>query len=328
MTQTDRMLSEEKVLKISVMITTRNRCEELRRTLARLIRLDPLPDEILVTADGCEDNTAAMVREEFPQCLLTVNDAGRGSVPSRDSMLRAATGDVVLSLDDDSYPLEDDFLARLPVFFLSRPEASVMTFPELRDDGGYALDSKSPHCPGHYVSAYPNGAAAMLRRDYLETGGYSGQFFHAYEEPDYALQVYALGKGVWFEPSAIIRHHLSPMNRDDLRTHHFNARNELWSVWMRCPWPWLPVVSLFRLLRQFGYACTQGWEWVRQEPRWWLAALGGWKSCLKQRRPVVWNTYLAWMRLARRPLYTRAEFGDVFGSEKTDDGKQPAVCCL
>src|SRR6266581_3874079 len=105
-------------MKISVMITTRNRREELRRTLSKLFELQPPADEVLVCADGCTDRTSAMVRQDFPSSVLLENDSARGSVFSRDRLLRTAVGDIVLSLDDDSYPLDRDFFARLQLLFV------------------------------------------------------------------------------------------------------------------------------------------------------------------------------------------------------------------
>ncbi|WP_294233031.1 glycosyltransferase [Prosthecobacter sp.] len=300
------------------MITSRDRVADLRRTLERLGRLEPAADEILVTADGCTDGTAQMVRQEFPHCRLWVIDPGEGSIPARDHMLRQAKGELVLSLDDDSYPLDDDFVERLREVFARHPEVAVMTFPELRDGGVYLPANKSNQSPGHYVSAYPNGAAAMRRDDYLKAPGFPAFFVHAYEEPDYALQAYSQGSAVWFEPSLVIRHHFSPTNRNSLRTHHLNARNELWSVWMRCPWPWLPLVSLFRLYRQFCHACREGVSWVFLEPQWWWGALKGASTSWKARAPISWRIYLAWMRLARHPLFGPEELDKVFGPRSHD----------
>ncbi|MEN3940967.1 glycosyltransferase [Prosthecobacter sp. SYSU 5D2] len=295
------------------MITTRNRCADLRRTLERVMRLNPAPDEILVTADGCSDGTVEMVRTDFSMCQLFVNEKNLGSIYSRDRMLRTATEDIVLSLDDDSYPVDDDFLDRLKECFARHPEVSVVTFPELRDDGSYVPPFRSPQIPGHYVAAYANGAAAMRRQDYLRTAGFPSFFLHAYEEPDYALQVYHLGRSVWFEPALTIRHHYSQANRDELRTHHLNARNEIWSVWMRCPGLWIVPVTLFRVLRQFCHAWSVGAAWVIKEPRWWWAAMKGMRNCARCRTPVPWKTYLGWMRMARMPIFSRSDLNGRFG---------------
>jgi glycosyltransferase involved in cell wall biosynthesis len=297
---------------ISVMITTRNRRDDLHRTLTRLLKMNPLPDEILVCVDGCSDDTLDMLETAFPEVKVQNHLVGQGSVVSRDQMLHNIRGDWVLSLDDDSYPLDDDFFQRVLEIYTSHPESAVITFPELRN-AGYDLRSRVPDSPGHYVSAYPNCAALMKKDFYLKQTGFPVHFFHAYEEPDYALQCYAAGSSVWFEPSLVIRHHFSGKNRNNIKNHHLHARNELWSVWMRCPLMQLPIVSIFRIWRQFRFAMTKGFSWTIQEPLWWWQAIKGIRSCMSTRRPVPWSIYYAWMRLAREAISCVSELERVFG---------------
>ncbi len=118
----------------SVMITTRNRVKDLRRTCGILERLDPAPLEILITADGCTDGTVKFVRSELSQSRLIVNEEGRGSVESRDRMIREAGGDLVLSLDDDSYPEQSDCLARIAEPFRKNTLLAVLHFPQRSDE--------------------------------------------------------------------------------------------------------------------------------------------------------------------------------------------------
>jgi GT2 family glycosyltransferase len=299
-------------MKISVMITTRNRCVDLRRTLDRLGCMNPLPDEILVCADACEDETVSMLSTQYPQVRLFENHDPVGSVGSRNRLLREAEGDWVLSLDDDSYPLDDTFFARINEVITSHPEAAVITFPECRDEGVYAGIDKTPTTPGHYVSSYANCGAIMDRAFYARQPGFPAIFGHMYEEPDFSLQCYAAGSSVWFEPSLTIRHHQSPVQRNHLRRHQQNARNELWSVWMRCPWPWVPFVSAFRIFRQWQYACTEGIGWAIREPMWWIEAFSGLVQVLKLRQNVQWVEYLAWMKLARNPLHSKDQLREEF----------------
>lgn len=253
---------------ISVMIATRNRRNDLHRTLNRLLRMTPPPDEIFVCVDGCTDDTSVMLETDFPRVNVLHNEVGKGSVASRDRMLHLVSGDWVLSLDDDSYPMDDHFFELVAGICSSHPESTVITFPEFRDDG-YPSNRKTPDSSGHYVSAYPNCAAFMKRDFYLRQAGFPSFFFHMYEEPDYALQCYAAGASVWFEPTLVIRHHFSGTNRNALKAHHLNSRNELWSVWIRCPLMQLPMVSIFRIWRQFRYAKSEGFGWVIREPFWW-----------------------------------------------------------
>lgn len=306
-------------MKTSVIITTRNRSHELRRTLNRLFALEPPPDEILVCADGCTDGTAKMVQKQFPSCVLLANDSARGSVFSRDRLLRAATGDIVASLDDDSYPLDQDFVTQVEELFAEHPEAAVICFPEVRNEGECAHPSKSPSAPPHLVSAYAHCAAALRRAVYPQSHGFPEFFGHMYEEPDYALQCYGLGYVVRFEPSLSIRHHEARVHRDPMRRHHLNARNELWSVFMRCPFPYVFPVALYRLWRQFLYACSEGLSWIVREPLWWSDSLRGISNCLRHRSPVPWSIYYGWMKLARRTGTTWSKAPNSFPIAKTQE---------
>jgi GT2 family glycosyltransferase len=282
------------------MITTRNRCAELRQTCQRITSMNPAPHEVLICADGCTDGTVALIREEFPQFVLLENSVPQGSVASRDRLLRAATGEIVVSLDDDSTPVDDDFFSRVCDVFLAHPEAAVITFPELRSGGSYADSTATNTSPGHYVSAYANCAAAMRRDFYLRQPGFPPFFVHMYEEPDYALQCYAAGSAVWFEPSLVVYHRQSEVGRAPLQRQHQNARNQMWSVWLRCPWPMIPVVSALRAFSQFRYALSCGFLQAMQEPVWWFQALAGIAKCIRARRAIEWKCYYAWMWLTRR----------------------------
>src|SRR5882672_4762618 len=95
----------------SIMIATRNRCADLHRTCRRLVELQPQPKEVLICADGCTDGSVAMIKTEFPQFQLIENEPAIGSVATRHRLLTTATGDIVVSLDDDSYPIDNDFFA-------------------------------------------------------------------------------------------------------------------------------------------------------------------------------------------------------------------------
>ena len=282
------------------MISTRNRRADLARTCSVLATLDPRPDEILICADGCTDGTVEFLREHHPAFQLLIHQPARGSIASRDAMLRTSAADVVLSLDDDSYPIEPDFIARLVPLFAASPQLAVVDFPQRSDEQPKSLTAED-FGPARARGSYSSAGAAIRRSIYLELGGYPTFFFHAYEEPDFALRCHAAGYEVRFDPAGTIRHHYTGAQRNEMRTHHYHARNELWSVLMRAPFPQVIAVAAFRVARQFGYAMSRGPSWVLREPLWWLKALQGFGSCLTARRPLPWPAYLSWMRLQRDP---------------------------
>ena len=284
-------------LQVSIMITTKNRVDELRRTCRVLRELSPAPLEILITADGCTDGTIAFVQAEMPAARLFVNETGRGSIASRDHMIREARGDLVLSLDDDSYPQERACLAPIAALFEQRPEIAVLHFPQCTDEYPETLPRFDFGAP-RLTRSFSSAGAVLRRATYLQLPGFEPAFFHAYEEPDYALQCVAAGQEIFYTPQVSIRHHYSGTARNENRTHHRHARNEFWSTLMRCPFPQILLLAPYRIWSQFRYACSRGPGWIVREPIWWFAAAPKIIHFLARRQPVSWDAYKRWLRLS------------------------------
>jgi GT2 family glycosyltransferase len=285
----------------SVMITTRNRAADLQRTCRVLRNLNPSPLEIIITADGCTDDSiqmlkAEMLKAEMKNLKVIVNEAGRGSVASRDRMMREAQGDLVLALDDDSYPEQSDCIALIAPLFGQNPKLAIAHFPQRTDEYPETL-TQTDFGPPRLTRFFANSGAVLRRSIYLQLPGFETAFFHMYEEPDYALQCVAAGYEVLFTPVVTIRHHYSGATRSEMRNHHRHSRNECWSTMIRCPMPQMPLLVFYRILSQLGYAARRGPRWVLREPVWWWQALGGIKYCLCKRRPVPWAKYREWLKL-------------------------------
>ena len=300
-------------LRVAICITTHNRRAELERTLAVVDRLVPPADELIVVADGCSDGTADFVRERHPRARLIVHEPGRGSVPSRNAMAAATGCDIFLSLDDDSHPIETDAVARIRGLFEKNLRLAVASFPQRTDEFPATLTA-ADFGPAHFAGSYANSGAAIRTSAFRELGGYPDFFFHAYEEPDFALRCAAAGWQVRFEPCVTVRHHFSALERNEIRTHQRHARNELWSVLLRCPMPQLLAIAPFRAWRQLAYACRRGWSWLWREPAWWLRCAAGLGRCLRGRAPLPWPRYRAWMALVRSPIHDAAEWREKFGT--------------
>src|SRR5215472_8600971 len=281
---------------VSVMITTRGRLVDLRRTCSVLQKLNPLPLEVLITMDGCGNDVVRAAHAEFPQARLFVNDVGLGSVTSRDRMMREAQGDLVLALDDDSYPEEADCIDRIVPLFEQKPKLAVLHFPQRSDEYPETL-AQTDFGSGYLTRSFANSGAVLRRSVYLQLPGFEPRFFHMYEEPDYGLQCVAADYDVLLSPVVTIRHHYSVQSRDEIRIHHRHARNELWSTVMRCPFPLAAAMVAWRLFSQLRYAAKRGWSWVIREPLWWGQALAGLSYSLRKRKPVSRSGYKRWLAL-------------------------------
>lgn len=289
------------VLKVSVAISTRNRAEELERTLAALSRLEPAPHELLICADGCSDGTIALLKR-WPERVKVIEHAeARGSIASRNELIRMAAGDLILCLDDDSYPEQSDAIVRIQKLFEFDKQMAVAVFPQRSEEFPESLERRKWD-EASFCGSYASSGAVLRKKVFLSLGGYPEFFFHAYEEPDFSLRCIAEGYTVVFTPEVTVRHHYTQRNRNEIRIHHFHARNEQWSIWMRCPFLLAVPVAIFRAMRQLRYASSRGIAWLLREPVWWLACLRGLPRALKNRQTVSIRGYLKWMRILRRPV--------------------------
>ena len=158
-------------MRVSVIITTRNRATELRRTCDVVMQLRPAPNEVLVTADGCTDGTVDILADRFPDITVIANQPGIGSVGSRDRMIRQARGDLVLALDDDSYPEQLDCITRIVPFFEERPKLAVLHFPQHTDE--YPETLAQTDFGSEYLSrSFANSGAVLRRSIYLQLPGF------------------------------------------------------------------------------------------------------------------------------------------------------------
>jgi len=301
-------------LTCGVVITTHNRKDDLKRTLDELSRLNPQPAEMIVCADACTDGTPDFVRKEYPRWRLLVNETSLGSIGSRDMMMRQAGSDILLSFDDDSHPVEQDFVERVSSLFENNPGLAVASFPQHSDEFPESLAQKD-FGPSRPVGFYASSSAAIRRSTFVELGGYATLFHHVYEEPDFALRCIAAGREVRYETSLHVRHHYSGVQRNEMRVHHLQARNELLSVMMRCPFPHILAVAAFRIARQFSYARKRGAQWMIHEPGWWMSFLGKLPTALPHRTPIRWKYYRQWMELLRASVVSPAECEALSGSQ-------------
>ena len=100
-------------MKYSVVIATHNRAADLRGTLTSLARLRPTGGfEVIVVDNNSTDDTPIAVREaarSFPAPLRYVFEREQGRSPALNAGIRLATGDIIVTTDDD-VRVEPDWL--------------------------------------------------------------------------------------------------------------------------------------------------------------------------------------------------------------------------
>src|SRR5690242_17738725 len=113
---------------ISAIVTGYRRANQLLRTISRIKNCSPPPAEILVHLDDNERETACAtaVRGAFPDVNVIVSQGNVGPGGGRTKLINAASHPVIASFDDDSYPIDPDYFARLGIVFNCFPNAAIV----------------------------------------------------------------------------------------------------------------------------------------------------------------------------------------------------------
>lgn len=283
------------VLTATVVISTKDRCEELRVALNSCINQTPIP-EILVIDDGSADETSKMVQHEFPSARLVRHDASKGLVVSRNEGAQLATGDIIFSIDDDAAFTTDDIVsAVIREFSDDRVGAVAIPYADVNRDGVERQRTPSPK--EVFVSDRFIGTAHAVRRDvFLQLDGYREFFFHQGEESDFCIRLLDARYFVRLGNSCRINHFESP-KRDTRRMDIYGRRNDILFAVLN-----VPAVSL--LPHVLGVTLKGLWFGIKigRPIRMACGLLFGYFSAFKycsHRSPVSTKTYRLFRRLRR-----------------------------
>lgn len=175
---------------VTAMVTGYRRIDELLQTIRVLKACDPAPAEILVHVDGGERATAAAIQRAFPDIQVSISDGNLGPGGARNRLVAASKHPLVASFDDDSYPIDRDYFARLVQVFADHPDAWVVDAQVCHRRQPIAAVTAT----AMWVADFSGCSCAYRRERYLETGGYVPlPIAYGMEEVDLGLRLHARG---------------------------------------------------------------------------------------------------------------------------------------
>ncbi|MEV8565435.1 glycosyltransferase [Streptomyces sp. NPDC051322] len=235
----------------TVVVITKDRCQELLRTLKSLQALPERPP-VIVTDNGSADGTADAVARNFPEVLLLRPGRNLGAVGRNLAVSRVRTPYVAFCDDDtwwDPGALREagDLLDERPR--LAAVTARIIVEPAGEEDPVVADMRDSPlsgpdWLPGPALGSFL-AAATVLRTDaFRDVGGFHpGLWFGGEEE---LLSTDLLRRGWWLSyVEGLTIHHAASTVRDSTARRTVGLRNTLWYTWLRRP--------LVPALRRTGY---------------------------------------------------------------------------
>jgi hypothetical protein len=272
--------------------------------------------EMIVVDNVSTDGTVEMLREEFPQVTVVVNEENRGFTGGNNDGIDRARGSYLLLLNPDTEVLEDA-LPRM-VAYLDQHRDVGMVGPQLRNPDGsvqssrrrfptlpvlffestwlqgllprrtlehYYVEDRSPET-AHAVD-WITGAAMLTRRAVVnEVGGMDETFFMYSEELDWCRRIHAAGWEIHYVPDAQVVHHEGKSSEQVVPARHIYFQSSKVHYARKYHGPWLAEILRLWLLGQYV----------------WQMGVEGAKWLIGHRRPLRAERLAAYRRVLRSRL--------------------------
>ncbi|MCE6999137.1 glycosyltransferase [Saccharothrix sp. S26] len=242
------------VSQTTVVIATRDRADDLARTLGRLQRLD-VP--VIVVDNGSSDDTVARVRREFDQVEVLALGRNEGALARNHGVRHASTPYVAFS-DDDSWwapgalPCAEELFARHPR--LGLVAARTIVEPDGRLDPvcvemAHSALGRDDDLPGPSVLGFVCCGAIVRRSAFLRVGGFHPVLFWPGEERLFSWDLAAAGWACCYVDDVVAHHQPSPSRPPSAWRRRVELRNDLLTTWLRRP-PAVVLGETFALARR------------------------------------------------------------------------------
>jgi len=252
---------------------------------------------VLVFADACSDGTEELVCGEYPWVRLVASSDKLGHSVARSCAFNAADTEFILSLDDDSWPMDPDYARTVVEAFAENPSAAFLA-AQVHDRAHPGEEGAGKSGPGR-VRNFIGCGFAVRTRVFLELGGFRTCFQYGGEELEIALRAHARGWEILFLPSLRVYHDKVPQNRDEYEMIRSGFGNNLSSCLLNEP-AWICGLHLAHLsFNGFLHAARRGYLGAPLVA--WREFLGRVPRLLRQREPLPSSAVLSWLRLKSCP---------------------------
>jgi len=265
----------------------------------------------VVVDNASTDDSAAMVRREFPWVRLLSNQSNRGFTAANNQGISCSTGRYLLLLNPDT-EVVGDALSTMLSYMESHPDIGLLG-PQLRYNDGTLQSSRrrfptlatafvestilqglfahSPILQRYYMLDTPDdatqdvdwvvGAAMLVRRQVVDqVGGMDEAFFMYSEELDWCRRIKEAGWRVIYFPQACIVHHEGKSSEQALALRHISFHSSKVRYFRKYHGVWQA-----ELLRLFLLA-TYVWQLAEEGAKW---LLGHKRPLRAQRVRIYWQ---------------------------------------
>ncbi len=259
----DLLAGKNKSYKFSIVISTYNRLQELKRCIDSLRKNTYCPAEIIIVCDPCDDGTIEYLQQEDGKggVVSMINETRLGSVKCWNKGISAAAGDYVLCIFSDDMEVmpgwdlaviaavDDDPAAGCAAPLVVYPDGTVespgqynpyrsFTFPWIGKaswiDTANVIRQPLINFPEFYfLRECDYGYTPVVKRECLEKVGLLDERFeHYFIDPDFGYRIQQAGYRNIYCPTSVVMHRdLSKKDPDLVRKRFEPDMANFYSKW-------------------------------------------------------------------------------------------------
>ena len=255
-------------MQTSIVIVSKNRKEELEKTLMVLEKLiDFSIHEVLVFLDGCGDGSKVL-KNQFKWVIWDGSEKSIGASGARNLLYPKAKGAYLIGLDDDAHPLQTNFIDLTKTIFEKYPTVGILAFQEIKgifNSDTEALSHKKLTLDEYYCNEFVGCGFAIKNEVYKATNGFPIWVDIYGEEPCVSMEVIAKGFDIMYTNRIAVNHRVNMELRKTAGANYFRfgkqLKNTTYYYLVYYPFPALKIVRLFwHNFKKYG---TKDWVYFK-----------------------------------------------------------------
>ncbi len=248
-------------IKVSILISTKNRCEDLLFSLHKIKYLLSPNVTCVVFDDGSTDETSKKVQSDFPEVILHQNQVSKGYIYCRNKMLNETDADFAISLDDDAHFETQNPIGIITDYFKNHPNCGLIA---TRIFWGKEIlaNTSCPEQP-QIVKSFI-GCGHIWRMKAWNTIPNYPEWFQFYGEENFAsLQLFKMKWQIHYVPKLFVQHRVdlkrrTQTNQDFAYRHRRSLRADWCNYFLFFPLQKVPRKLLYSVWMQFKTKIFKG----------------------------------------------------------------------
>jgi len=239
-------------MRASILIVSKNRKIDLFKTLQILDSLINKSEvEVLVFLDGCTDDSERL-QDELTWVRWFISKKSIGASAARHQIYPMANAEILIGLDDDAHPLNENFIEQIEMLFYHNHKVAIIAFEEVKGifiSDIEALKESQSETKEFLCSEFIGCGFAIRKTVYDETNGFPVWVDIYGEESCLSIEVLAKGHDILYSNKIKVNHRVNREKRRLDKQNYFRfgkqLKNSTYYFLVYYPFPVINILKLY-----------------------------------------------------------------------------------